>query len=416
MKTSRSSLFAIVAVTVPAWGMTVTAPKDGAHLTSPFSVAASAKTCDSVPAVSMGYSIDNGPTTIVSTAFSATVSVSVGKHTLHVKCWGKQAHAEALLGITVVAGSTAPTAAMPAFSPASGEYSSAQQVTLSVVTPGASIYYTTDGSTPTTSAAKYSEAIPVGRSAVIQAVAVAPGYASSSLAKAEYVIASGPSIPSNATSVGAIELLPNWKFNHDPGTQGSSVGVMTLVSTPSLSGQAAKFATSFLNWGGEIYSKSWGTDPNAKNFLYDAEVWIEGGSQVGNLEMDNNQVIPNGDTVIYAFQCAGDSGTWDYSTNAGTPAAPIVKWLHSSQSCNPAEWTTNVWHHVQISYSRDDVGNVTYNSVWLDGVEAPINETVPSAFALGWAAGDLMTNFQVDGVGAGGTSVLYLDNLTFYRW
>jgi hypothetical protein len=63
------------------------------------------------------------------------------------------------------------------------------------------------------------------------------------------------------------------------------------------------------------------------------------------------------------------------------------------------------------------VGNVTYNAVWLDGVEAPINETVPSAFSLGWAAGDLMANFQVDGKGSGsGSSTLYLDQFTMYRW
>jgi hypothetical protein len=29
-------------------------------------------------------------------------------------------------------------------------------------------------------------------------------------------------------------------------------------------------------------------------------------------------------------------------------------------------------------------GNVTYQSVWLDGVEKEINQTVPSAFALNW--------------------------------
>jgi hypothetical protein len=71
---------------------------------------------------------------------------------------------------------------------------------------------------------------------------------------------------------------------------------------------------------------------------------------------------------------------------------------------------------VQISYSRDDEGNVSYHSVWLDGVEAPINETVNSAFKLGWSHGDLMTNFQVDGAGSSGSSTLYLDNLTIYRW
>jgi len=71
---------------------------------------------------------------------------------------------------------------------------------------------------------------------------------------------------------------------------------------------------------------------------------------------------------------------------------------------------------VQISYSRDDVCNVTYNSVWLDGVVANIGATIPSAQSLDWAKGHLITNFQIDGVGASGSSVLYLDDLTISRW
>jgi len=205
-------------------------------------------------------------------------------------------------------------------------------------------------------------------------------------------------------------------MHHDPGTTGDSQGTMTIVNDPSLSGQAAQFSTTFEDWGGEIYSKSYDNDPYAANFVYDNYVWIDAGSVVGNLEMENNQVLANGDTIIYAFQCAGDHNTWDYSSNAGTPSQPIVKWVHSSQPCNPANWSTNTWHHVQIAYSHDDAGNVTYQSVWLDGVAQPINETVPAAFAIGWKIGDLMTNFQVDGVGANGTSVVYADKLTFYRW
>jgi hypothetical protein len=93
-----------------------------------------------------------------------------------------------------------------------------------------------------------------------------------------------------------------------------------------------------------------------------------------------------------------------------------VHWIHSDQPCNPQSWATDTWHHVQISYSRDTTGNITYNSVWLDGTEYPINKTVFGAFSLGWSHGDLMTNFQVDGHGSSGSSTLYLDNLTFYRW
>jgi hypothetical protein len=192
---------------------------------------------------------------------------------------------------------------------------------------------------------------------------------------------------------------------------------MSLVSDPSLSGTTAEFAASYTDGGGEIYSRSYGNDAEATNFLYDGYVWIQAGSQIANLEMDNNQVMANGDTVIYAFQCAGDSKTWDYSANIGTRTSPRVHWIHSAQSCNPATWTTNTWHHVQISYSRDDQGTVTYNGVWFDGVESPINATVPGAFALGWARGDLMTNFQIDGdPHANGSTVLYLDNLTISRW
>jgi hypothetical protein len=138
-------------------------------------------------------------------------------------------------------------------------------------------------------------------------------------------------------------------------------------------------------------------------------------SNIANLEMDMNQVLANGQTVIYGVQCDGYSGTWDYTTNAGTPQSPVDQWLHSNAPCNVQNWSTQTWHHVQIQYSRDDSGNVTYQSVWLDGVQSAINATVPSAFALGWGQ-VLLTNFEVDGSGASGSATVYLDDLTVYRW
>jgi hypothetical protein len=132
--------------------------------------------------------------------------------------------------------------------------------------------------------------------------------------------------------------------------------------------------------------------------------------------MDMNQVMSNGQTVIFGFQCDGWSGTWDYTANQGTPENYADAWLHSKAACNPRQWSTNTWHHVQVSYSRDDSGNVTYGSVWLDGAESILNVTVPSAFALGWAP-TLLTNFQLDGSSAtSGTSTAYLSDLTIYRW
>ncbi len=68
-----------------------------------------------------------------------------------------------------------PTATAPTFSPAPGSYTSAQSVTLSTPTPGASIHYTTDGSTPTVSSPLYSKAMGVSATETIKALTVASG-------------------------------------------------------------------------------------------------------------------------------------------------------------------------------------------------------------------------------------------------
>jgi hypothetical protein len=85
----------------------------------------------------------------------------------------------------------APPAAAPTFQPAPGTYSTAQSVTLSSTTPGFSIYYTTNGTTPTVNSTPYTGVITVGSSMTIEAIAVASGYLASPVASAAYVINTG---------------------------------------------------------------------------------------------------------------------------------------------------------------------------------------------------------------------------------
>lgn len=75
----------------------------------------------------------------------------------------------------------------PTFSPDGGTYTEAQNVTISCATDGAVIYYTTDGSAPTTSSNVYSTPIAVSADMTIKAIAV-KNDVESALATATYML------------------------------------------------------------------------------------------------------------------------------------------------------------------------------------------------------------------------------------
>jgi beta-glucanase (GH16 family) len=95
-----------------------------------------------------------------------------------------------------------PTAATPSFSPPGASYSAAQGVTVDDATPGAAIYYTTDGSSPTTGSMRYIGPITVQATATLEAIAVAPGYLNSGVASATYIIAMRTALPVIAATSG----------------------------------------------------------------------------------------------------------------------------------------------------------------------------------------------------------------------
>ena len=85
-------------------------------------------------------------------------------------------------------GETKRTCATPVASPAAGSYVGSQSVTLSCATEGAKIYYTTDGSTPTSASTEYESAITVSASGTIKAIAIKEGFYDSEVLSAAYVI------------------------------------------------------------------------------------------------------------------------------------------------------------------------------------------------------------------------------------
>ena len=106
----------------------------------------------------------------------------------------------------------------PAFSVAAGSYYDAQSVVITCATPGAEIYYTLDGSTPSNASTKYTTAIAISETKTLKAIAIKGEY-SSSVTEATYTIltplATMQEIFDKATAVGRTETpvkvtMNNW--------------------------------------------------------------------------------------------------------------------------------------------------------------------------------------------------------------
>lgn len=76
----------------------------------------------------------------------------------------------------------------PIISPAGGTYTSALQVTITDFANSAPIYYTTDGTQPTTSSTQYEGPLNVSTSETVQAIASGNGYSSSNVVSASYTV------------------------------------------------------------------------------------------------------------------------------------------------------------------------------------------------------------------------------------
>jgi len=91
-----------------------------------------------------------------------------------------------LFGMTVLPASSTRPVASPAR--ARAVQGANTHVSISDASPGTTIYYTTNGSTPTTSSTVYSGPILVVTTTTIKAIAVAPGWSQSSVGNAKYTM------------------------------------------------------------------------------------------------------------------------------------------------------------------------------------------------------------------------------------
>jgi hypothetical protein len=182
---------------------------------------------DTTPGAAIYYTTDGTAPGASSTRYAAPITVSSSETIKAV------AIASAYTASTVSSASysMATATAPPTFSLAAGTYTSVQTVSLSDTTPGATIYYTIDGSTPTTGSSLYSGQITVSANETIKAIATATGYSTSAVASATFTINLPAATPVIAPAGGTFTSAQTVSISDT--TPGAVIHYTTDGSTPT---------------------------------------------------------------------------------------------------------------------------------------------------------------------------------------
>lgn len=172
------------------------------------------------------------------------------------------------------------TCSIPTFSPVAGAVAANTEVTISSATTGATIYYTTDGSTPTAESSHGTVGTPsatvtIDAAKTIKAIAVKDDYATSDVASATYTVsgvATELSAPSSLTitAISATGFTATW--TNDVNASSYSWMLSTASSAPASTSDASvvSYGTSS---DAELSSSTWtltksGLTLSGKYYLY----------------------------------------------------------------------------------------------------------------------------------------------------
>jgi hypothetical protein len=238
--------------------------------------------------------------------------------------------------------------AAPAFSPNGGTFDNSVGFTLSSATTGATIYYTTDGSTPTTASPVYSVALNLSATTTIRAFAAKNGMTDSTVSSATFTINTALSAPT---------------FTPNGGTFDNSVSVTIAAATG---------ATIYYTMDGSTPTRSSSVYSTALNFSATTTVKAfavktgNSDSTVATATFTKNAALaaptftPNGgtfDNSVSITLAAATGATIYYTTDGSTPTRTSTVY---STALNMGATTTVKAFAVKAGNSDSTVASVTF--------------------------------------------------------
>jgi len=229
-----------------------------------------------------------------------------------------------------------PPAATPTFSVAAGTYTAAQTVTISDATSGAAIYYTSNGTAPTTSSTPYTAPVTVSSTETLMAVAIAPGYTLSAVGSALYTIVPPPP-PTGTVRHGQVPVVGAHVYLFAANTTGygnASVSLLESALTRASDAVGAYVTTasdgSFTITGNytctantQIYLYALGGDSGSGNNPASGLLAVLGNCPgSGSFSATTTKVTVNEvSTIAAAYAMAGFATDATHVSSSGTPLA-----------------------------------------------------------------------------------------------
>ncbi len=239
---------------------------------------------DTTTGASIYYTTDGTTPTTSSTQYTGPITVNASETINAIAVALGYAQSAVASSIYTI---NPPAAATPSFSPVGGTYTSVQTVTITDATSGASIYYTTDGTTPTTSSTPYTGAITVRASETINAIAVAPGYTQSPVASSIYTI--------NLSAAATPSISP---------VSGAYPSAQTVTITDATSGAS-------------IYYTTDGTTPTTSSIQYTGEFTVTVSETINAIAVASGYSNSAVATAVYTLP------TSDFSVSANSPSLTL---------------------------------------------------------------------------------------------
>ena len=289
------------------------------------------------------------------------------------------------------------TCATPTFSPAEGAYVGTQSVTISSATTSANIYYTTNGSTPTTSSTLYSGAITVSSSQTIKALVTKSNYTNSAVGSAAYTITpaytvtwknQGSTVTTTNVASGSKPVFPDMSAQSGCSTYtyfyGWAEGTWTgEVASPGTSSTVKVYKTASempnVTSDGVVYHAVWGDSPGGwtkassiaagdvvifVNETASKELSSISASSTDYGHVDDYSGTPNG-TVPLTVETGAASGTFSFKNgnnylcyNSDATSSSNYMWTITDKT-NYSSWT------VSISSGDASINNKANTSRWI---------------------------------------------------